>query len=312
MPDTVVKTNDPENEGANAAEAVEQAKKVASEPETHTIKVDGVEKEVTLEELKVMAQKGSAADERFRSADALRKQTESDTNAAAYHNQMMATVRSANKPGPQQANALRTLAKDYPDFGITAEDAEIVIERIATQEADAVAEKNKQTQVTPQPPTFEELPQRVQDSVTAQEASKKQSNLTLVRENLKAALDSDPTLSMILRGDRKESRGKRLLTHAMTILSQKVQETGRYSADAITAAVEDTRAFAEDIGLLDQDTSAPGSPLGLSRAPTAVFGKNRKPGEAPKQISPKDALNANDYADNVLARLEFEAMQGGD
>lgn len=311
MADTEVVKTAPEVKGANAAEVIQKEEVSADQPETHMIKVDGVEKQVSLDELKTMAQKGQAADERFRSADAIRKQSESDTAAAAYHNQMMTTVRAANAPGPQQATALRTLAKEYPDFGITSEDAELVIERIAKQEAEAVAQA-KDTTPAPQPPTFEELPKRVQDSVQAQEASKKAANLTLVRENLKAALDSDPTLGMILHGKRAESCRKRLLSHAMTILSQKVQETGRYSADAVRAAVEDTRSFAEDVGLLDQDTSAPGSPLGLSRAPTATFGKDTRPGEAPSQINPKDALNTNDYADNVLARLQFEAMQGGD
>ena len=311
MPDPVEATTVvvPEAVGGNAAEVIQEAE--AGDPSTHTIKVDGEEKEVTLEELKTMAQRGASADERFKSAEALRKLTEADTADATKHKQMMETVQKANHPGPDQAAALRTLARDHPEFGISAEDAELVIRRIAEQEAEAVKKKgNAAAEVGP--PTFEEMPQRVQDAVVEKEADKRAANLTVVRENLQAALDSDDVLATIMVGKRKESRTKRLLDHAMTILSQKVTETGRYTLDSVRAAVEDTRSFAEDIGLLDRDTSVPGSPLGLSRAPTATFGKNLKPGEAPPQISPKDALNTNDYADNVLRRLEFEAMQGGE
>jgi hypothetical protein len=305
MPDPVEGTTPEETTPANAAEVVQQD--IA--PATHRITVDGKDSEVSLEELKAMAQKGASADQRYRDAAALNKEAETAKVAAERHTGMLATIKQANTAGPAQADALRALARDYPEFGVSAEDAEIVITHIAEKEAEVAKPEER---AAAQPPTFEELPERVQKTVTDQEASNRQTNLNAVRENLAAALDNDEVLATILIGKRKGSRSQRLTDHALSVLSRKVTEAGRYTPDAVRAAVEETRQFATDIGLLDVDTPPPGSPLGVPRARTTPFGKHRKPGEAPPRIAAKDALDSNAYADNVLERLEFAQMQNSE
>ncbi len=296
--------------GDNAAEVIQNAD---SPSDNHKIVVDGVESEVSLEELKTLAQRGKAADERFRSADALRKAAEQDTKDAKYHRAMLETVKRAKTPGAEQAQGLRDMAQNYPEFGISKEDAEIVIQNIANKEA-AVAtdEKEEVTESPAAPPTFEELPERVQKSVTAQEDAVRQANLSQVRTSMRTTLDKDEVLGTILHGKRKDTRTARLLDFAMTILSQKVAQTGRYTSDAVRAAVEETRAFAKDVGLLDVDIPVPGSPLGLGRSPTTPFGSLAKSGSPPPQIDPKDALNTESYANNVLERLQYQALQDND
>lgn len=302
MADDNVQT-DVKTEGANAAEVIQNE----GTPDTHTIKVDGEDREVSLDELKAMAQKGASAEERFRSADALRKAAEADTKAAAYHRAMLETVKVAQTAGPDQAQGLRDLAKNYPEFGISSEDAERVIAAMEAKEIE-VANANKK-EGTVEPPTFDEMPDRVQKSVQAQEEAVRATNLTQVRTSMQATLDKDEVLGTILVGKRKDTKSERLLDHAMTILSQKVTQAGRYTPETVRAAVEETRNFAKDIGLLDVDTPVPGSPLGLGRGPTTPFGSLAKSGSPPPQIDPKKALNTTDYADNVLERLQYQALQ---
>ncbi len=292
-------------EGDNVAEVIQNIK----EPDAkHTITVDGVDSEVSLEELKALAQKGKSSDDRFRSADALRKAAEQDTKDAQYHRAMLETVKRAKTPGPEQAQGLRDMAANYPEFGISKEDAETVIANIAAKEA-TVAEDSKTNETAAVPPTFDELPERVQKSVETQENAVRQTNLTTVRNSMRDTLDNDEVLRTILVGKRKDTRTARLLDHAMTILSQKVTQAGRYTPDAVRAAVEETRAFVKDIGLLDVDSPAPGSPLGLGRGPTTPFGSLAKSGSPPPRISPKDALDSEKYAHSVLERLEYQALQ---
>lgn len=309
MPDPAEVTTTEAPKGDNAAEVI------AGEAKTkYKITVDEVVSEVSLEELTTLAQKGKAADDRFRSADAIRKAAEQDTKDAKYHHAMLETVKRAKTPGSDQAQGLRDMAANYPEFGISKEDAEIVIQNIANKEAAEVPEpKETGSPETPAaPPTFEELPERVQKSVTAQEEAVRQANLTQVRTSMRATLDNDEVLGTILHGKRKDTRTARLLDIAMTILSQKVAETGRYTSDAVRAAVEETRAFAKDVGLLDVDTPVPSSPLGLGRSPTTPFGSLAKSGSPPPQIDPKDALNTESYANNVLERLQYQALQDND
>ncbi len=290
--------------GDNAAEVIQNND---SAEDKHKITVDGVESEVSLEELKTLAQRGRSADDRFRSADALRKAAEQDTKDAKYHRSMLETVKRAKTTGPDQAQGLRDMAQNYPEFGISTEDAEIVIQNIANKEANVAAEPKEGTTETPAaPPTFEELPERVQKSVTAQEEAVRQSNLTQVRTSMRAALDKDEVLGTILHGKRKDTRTTRLLDFAMTILSQKVALAGRYTPDTVRAAVEETRAFAKDVGLLDVATPLPGSPLGVGRGPTTPFGSLAVSGSPPPQISPEDALQTEKYANNVLERLLYQ------
>ncbi len=295
-------------EGDNAAEVIQNQEK--PDPK-HKITVDGVESEVSLEELTALAQKGKAADERFRSASAIQKAAEGDVKQAAYHRKMLETVTRAKTPGPDQAQGLRDMAKNYPEFGISAEDAEIVIANIAEKESVEVAQK-KDDPVEAAPTTFEELPDRVQQSVQAQEEGVRQANLKTVRDSMRATLDNDDVLGTILVGKRKDTRTSRLLTFAMTVLTEKVTQAGRYTPDAVRAAVEETRQFAKDVGLLDVDTQVPGSPLGLGRSPTTPFGTLTKSGSPPPRIDPKDALNTESYSNNVLERLQYQAMQDND
>ncbi len=310
MPDPIT----PESaKGSNAAEVILNSEEV----EKHTITVDGKDQELTIEELKAAAQKGASADERFRSADALRKAAEADSKTATYHRAMQETIKRAKTPGPDQAQGLRDMANNYPEFGISKEDAEIVIQNIANKEAEVVAEPEKKEDAlaaaTPAtPPVFEELPERVQKSVEAQEEAVRQSNLSQARASMKAALDSDEVVGRILHGPRKATRSKRLLDYAMTILSQKVAQAGRYTPDTVRAAVEETRAFTKDVGLLDVDPQVPGSPLGLGRSPTTPFGSLAKSGSPPPQIDAKDALDTERYASNVLDRLLHQAQVDND
>ena len=59
---------------AAAAKAAEDAKAAAdAKPETHTVKINGEEKELTLEELKEHASKAAGADEKFRNASQMKE-----------------------------------------------------------------------------------------------------------------------------------------------------------------------------------------------------------------------------------------------
>lgn len=116
-----------------APEAPESAPKAEalkpSVPESFKIKVNGKEKEVTLDKLLVMAQKADAADERFSEAARLRKEAE----------EIVSTAKS-------EKSAIKMLVK----AGYTAEEARKIVEdelRAAYEYEDLPEEEKKHRQM---------------------------------------------------------------------------------------------------------------------------------------------------------------------
>jgi hypothetical protein len=289
-------------EAAEAAETVQteeqtQAQDPQDAPKTWTVKsVNGKDMIMTEEELINNARKAAAADEVMRNNAAERKALDAEKK--------MWDDLAAAQAG--DLNALKRLPS-YPKLNVSQEHVSNVIAELEqAQKGTDVSDPNAATPVQ-RPAELEDLPDEVQQTVRDAQRAKDEKVLADIYKQVESSVTGDKILKTVTNDKRK----KHLANYTMGVVQRIAQESGTFNQAMIQQAVQETRQHAEDIGLLiDEADSASGVFPALGRSSDSLSASAMaRASEPPKRIPVEQALNTDDYAANVLRRMQYDQLK---
>jgi hypothetical protein len=272
--------------------------KIEPEPkktETHTIKVDGVDVALTLDELKERASKASGADKRFQEAAEATKAAEKDARAGV----LVKSINEAENPseadikelaglwGINPAEFMVHLKEDDPDPKATTK---------ATS-ADFNAEFEKVMGATPAEvrATLEFSTQR-----HVNDARKE------IREISDKAVDKDEIIGKMIVGEDKEEVLAEVRNMVAEDVLTKIQNGKPFGADLVTASVQMVRSQLTKLGIpkkLNQQ------PIVLGLTPSEGLSSVIQADEPIKRIPSNEDANEENLVARYLQRAVHEARK---
>jgi hypothetical protein len=284
---------------AAAAKAAEDAAKAAEDktPTTHKVKIDGEEKEMTLEELKEAASKSAGADKRFRDAAQMKEDAKKGI-------ELKAAFEKVNS-GEFDATDVRKLAEltgQDPDAAVASYNAEL------KKNAD---DKNKTTEDPylqgPKKVKLEDLPEEWQEVLKTAKESQIGDAEEKIQEMVASAVDKDEILGKIVIEAPEELRPgvKEVVTsmvhtdvRAKILASRYTKE--KFGPEMIRNSVQKARAEVKKLGIPSKSSKEADrvsllAGLGtIGNLPAEVYSD-----EEVKRVSSTDP----DYEDNAVIRL---------
>jgi hypothetical protein len=268
------------------------------------LNINGEIRKVKGADLKAAAQKQYAGEDKLRAASEKERANQDTARAASRHTQMTSDLKLAQGG---DVEAIRRLP-GYPELGITADHAERVITLMEDEQKKAEGGADQEQEEI----DMERLPPKVRKAVEKMEREEAQQQDKALLDLVKKRLESDDEIGYVIKSSDK--RSQRLSEYGLSALKVLAARTGRVTPEVLKEAVESTRQYAKDLGVLEpQETPVPGLPFpGLGRSPTSSSAVLRRPSEAPKRLTADKAGNTEDYADNVLQRMLFNSLSDED
>jgi len=261
-----------------------------NKPETHTIKVDGQDVALTLEELKERAMHSSGADKRFQEAAAATKAAEKDTRTGV----LVKTISESDNPSEADVRELAGL------WGI--EPAEF----LQNLKGDDSPQKGTKTTTPDFNKQFQEVMGASPAEVKAVLEFSQQRHVNDARKEIREisdkAVDKDEIIGkMIIGEDAKDVLAEVKNMVAEDVL-QKIQNGKPFGAELVTASVQMVRSQLTKLGIpkkLNQQ------PIVLGLGPGAGLSSEIQADEPIKRVpSTKD-----DQEKNLIARYMQKAYQ---
>jgi len=261
---------------------------------TFTVKVNGKERQLTLDEAKVILQKELSADEKFQATSDLRKKV-------TYYEQR---DRDWAKAQEGDLDAIRRLPT-YKELGVSQEQVDNLIAQHEDSEEEAPSRKapNKRDKAVPKEVAYENLPPEVRVEL---ERSKKE-RLDRVKEGIRTDLNKilaeDPILKSIIK-KRGEGLSSRLKDFAFGVVQRRAQETKNYDPSYLREAAQESRKWLEDLGITSESGNPEVQSLGGAFTPSNTLHRSSKP---PKRVP---SSNTDEYAKYLAGKFSYhEALE---
>lgn len=304
--DQNVKT-DPKDEG--------QKDGADTNPQLHTIKVNGQERQVTYDELLQMAQKGEGADAKFREAakyrqlwDDMQAVKSGDVTAftrvmraQGYADEdiqtMLAQAQGAGDPSPTP----RSHAPANPESGAGSGDDDELAELIAEIKKGVLADIKKE--MSRETVDFKRLSPEVQDAL-------KRSTNDKMMEHLRNSVDKDSVLGEYIRyADDKQK--KYILSRAQESVGRRLNQGQNFwNPDTVAKSLQEVRQELADLGFTPRNK--PRVPLtGLGPSSSSSTGDPIHPERPP--VRPKEgSTDVNKYGEYLMQKLQHAMLQDDD
>lgn len=262
-----------------------------------TIKVDGVDKTFTMEELKEAASKVAGADIKFEEAAAVKKAALADSEKASRGLKLQGLMEEMQ--GQAEPNEVKL--KEFMEIlGVSSEEVAKILPEIMGK-AKATAD-NK-----PEPVTMEQLDPRLRNIVEAAE----QNDLQQVRENIlsevKKEVDKDEILSKMVvetYGDEQQGMLKQVL-YDMVIddVRSRIMAREPYGTEMIQGSLQKVRARVKNLGIPAKAVGQP--PIMGELGVLAASGPEIRATEPIKRVPASDP----GYEENAVKRLQQMVFQ---
>jgi len=277
---------DPEEKDAapNPAPGTEKATpKEEQKPELFAIQVDGQQRQVSLDELKKMAELSGGAQEKFRKAAAATKEAES-------------------------ALRLQELIKEGQDGSLTTAQWEefskllgVDMEDLFPQEpasAPAEGETPAPAPVSPKKVEMKDLPKEITDKLRVLDKIQNNQRKDQILNEIGTAISNDKYLSKVVGKDA----GIRDTVHDLVI--REVQDAmlakGRdYGPELVSEAMQYARAVVDNLSKLAQKT---GQPVGLGPSEGILTSQQFDSGKVPERVPVTDPNYLDVEAQRVLQK----------
>jgi len=237
----------PEEEAAKVAEdaatAAAAAKAVAdAKPETYTVKINGEEKELTLEELKEHASKAAGADEKFRSAAQMKEDAKKGIEIGAAFKKInsgdfdatdvrklaeltgqdadaavAAYTESQKKPGKDKKEDDTPPARRKIDYSDFPEDIQEILRGAREQQIES-ATKTIEKMVSDEVAKDEFLGKIVMDAPDASQAG--------IREAITSQVQRDVRAKILASPSTKEKFGTEMIRNSIQMIRAEVKKLG--------------------------------------------------------------------------------------
>ncbi len=261
-----------------------------SKPETYVLKVDGVDKEFTLEEMKAATTKVSGADEKFRqSADNLKK-AEKGTRIAALFGELSEATSAGGAPNQASVKELAgLLGVDIGEFS-------------KSLKADS-EDKSKKKDSAEELLSMDKLTPELQTIMKESQAAQYRGLVDKVKKTCEEGVDKDEILSKIIGSVTEDGEKSRLREALSEMLFEDVQTRIRngeqYGTEMVSHSLQVVRARVKNLGVPAKMSQKPYIPgLGpSSNVPSEVYSE-----DPIKRVASDDP----GYEDNFVKRV----MQG--
>jgi len=244
---------DPGNKGGAGGGGNEPAPKPEPKDQTHTLKIDGEERQVTTQELVALAQKAGGAAKKFEDASSLKKQAEDGLRIQA----LMGRLSDGSNPSDGDIKELATLiGVDASEFATYLND-------------NTPAEGNKTTEIDPEA-LAKVLGMKVEDlgktggnldrSFHSQVGEARQK----IRDNSDNIVDKDEIFGKIKigrGGDKVIATVKEMVAEDVF---RKIQDGEAFGTDLVAASIQKVRAYLMQMGIPGKPDE---HPLTLGLAP---------------------------------------------
>lgn len=266
-------------------------------PDTFTIKVKGVEKSVTRDELIALAQKNDFVEQRAQELS----DREKSLGEASKAYELLRKSRTGDK------DASRVLAREF--LGYSEDEIKAVFD--AAVGGTAPSPTTTQTPTQAKPPELKDLPPEVQRAVQIVMTKDKDEALVEIRNQVREKLASDKVLGHTLNRDKE--RLTAVSQYVELVLRRRVQEGKPYGPELLADTVQEARVFAKQAGILGSaDGTTPGSyhTTGLGPTGSLTF-EGFHPDQAPVTRPPITG-DANERIKYLLSRAGQIAFGGSD
>ena len=267
----------------------EETKKEETKAETHTVKVDGVDVELTIDELKERASKASGADNRFREAAEATKAAERGLRIET----LTKSISGSDAPSEADIKELAVLLEiDPTEFTATLGEEPTQKTTTKTTETDFSAEFRKQ---------FDATPAEVKAILDFSQQRHVNDARKEIREITDKGVDKDPIIGKMIVGEGKD---KRLLAAKNMVAEDvltKIQNGKPFGAEMVTASVQMVRTRLTELGIPNNLNQ---QPIVLGLAPSEGLSSVIQADEPIKRIP----SNEDDQEKNLIARYLQKAV----
>lgn len=219
----------------------------SKQEETHTIKVDGVDRQVSLDELKTLASKAGGADARFQEAAELKKSSEGGARIGA----LIEGLSGDGEPKESDVRELSSLIGVNPDEFLKFLSEEDPPQKGASGKISAADITDALTEALGATPA--ELRARSEHS-NKRHVSDAQKEL---REISDKAVDKDEIIGKMIVGESKDE----VLTAVKDMVAEdvlrKIQDGMPYGADMVAASVQRVRSQLTKLGIPNKPAQQP-------------------------------------------------------
>jgi hypothetical protein len=262
--------------------------------ESYTIKVDGQDRQVNLEELKTMAAKSGGADARFQEASDIKKSSEKGARIGDL-------IDSLSGDGDPSEAAVRELS------GLIGVNPEEFLKYLgdgdtSTQKTDSSAKMSKDALSEALTELLGRSPAEVQATLEHSNQRHVKSARVELREFSDQVVDKDEIIGKMIVGEGKED----VLTAVKDMVAEdvlrKIQDGEPYGAELVASSVQSVRAKLTKLGIPNK----PGQqPIVLGLGPGQGLPLDVQADEPIKRISAADDANE----ENLVARYLQSAIK---
>lgn len=293
------------------------AKASDQKPQTVTVKVDGVERAMTMDELTKAAEKSLGADKRFEDAASLRKEAQSGIRMK----ELMTSVNKGQRLNVQEATELASLIGGKPEDYLSAASGDDDQDSDDQLDDDNAAKKSKKAPAAPPPAPapvkMEDLPVEVQNAVQAQMREDLARTYNDMKSTVFETVDKDSGFATMVKGmgsDEQRARMELIKEIVLEDVERKILERQPFGPELIRDSIQRMRARIAKFGT--PSTGGEGSVNTAVSAILAGFGPSG--GLSSSEIAsekPIERKSISDpgYADNFAARFfqKYVKKMGG-
>jgi len=269
--------------------------------EEYTIKVDGIEKVVSRDELINLAQKSAGADKRFQEAAALREKAQRGTRAMELFDRLSD---STNPPSKADITELAGLLKlDAGELAAWLEEEEDPNSGTQTETNASTPSAGQQQR---QKLTMDDLPDEVKQILTGAKQTQMDAAIALVKKEIKEALDKDDIIAK-MKETVKDAAGFDEVVQKKVFedVQRRIILAGeQYGPELIADAIQATRSDLKKFGIPSRASEQP-VPNILGLGPSGTLPAEVQTDEPIKRVPSTE----EGYEDNVVQRVQQKVLQ---
>ena len=276
--------------GGGSGDSKKPDASAATKPETHTVKVDGVDVEMTIEELKEHASKSSGADRRFQQAAEATKTAERGTRIETL-------VKSISKEGaPSEADVkeLAGLLEIEPAEFLQALNEGDPSQKTTTKATETDFSESFQAEFKKQ---FDASPAEVRATLDFSQQRHVNDARKEIREISDKAVDKDEIIGKMIIGEGKDKRLLAAKNMVAEDVLKKIQDGKPFGAEMVTASVQMVRKTLSDLGISNNLNQ---QPIVLGLAPSEGLSSAIQADEPIKRISSTEDGDEKNLVDRYL------------